>query len=109
MSGSLSALALAALIFVGGHFVLSSAPVRGALIARLGRVPFTGLYAVFAAATFTWLIVAYARMTTDTEPTSQGRWRVQNSVSPTRAVDHRQADHDDRAAAVRARSVLGWS
>lgn len=59
MSGSLAALALAALIFVGGHFVLSSAPVRGALIARLGRVPFTGLYAVFAGATFTWLIIAY--------------------------------------------------
>jgi uncharacterized membrane protein len=50
---------LAALVFVGGHFVLSSAPVRGALIARLGRVPFTGLYAVFAAAAMSWLIVAY--------------------------------------------------
>ncbi len=59
MSGSLSALALAALIFVGGHFVLSSPPVRGALIARLGRVPFTGLYAVFAGATFSWLVIAY--------------------------------------------------
>ena len=59
MSGSLGALALAALVFVGGHFVLSSAPVRGALIARLGRVPFTGLYAVFAGATFTWLVIAY--------------------------------------------------
>ncbi len=59
MSGSLSALALAALIFVGGHFVPSSAPVRGALVSGLGRVPFTGLYAVFAGATFTWLIVAY--------------------------------------------------
>lgn len=35
-------------LFVGGHFVLSSGPIRGRLVARLGAGPFSGLYSVVA-------------------------------------------------------------
>ncbi len=61
MTGSFAALALSALLFTGGHFVLSGASLRRFLIGRLGRIPYLVLYSVFAAATLVWLIAAYAR------------------------------------------------
>lgn len=60
MSG-LGDLALAALAFVGGHFLLSSAPVRRPLAAALGEVAFAGLYSLLAIAAFAWLLVSYGR------------------------------------------------
>lgn len=61
MTGSFAALVVSALLFTGGHFALSSAPLRRSLIARLGRLPYLVLYSVIAVATLVWLIVAYAR------------------------------------------------
>lgn len=61
MTGSVAHVLIAALLFVGGHFVLSSEPVRSSLVARLGPWPFRGLYSLVALATFAWLIWAYAR------------------------------------------------
>ncbi len=61
MAGSFVALFAAALLFTGGHFVLSGASLRRFLIGRLGRLPYLGLYSVFAAAALAWLIVAYGR------------------------------------------------
>ena len=60
MTGSFAPLVLSALLFTGGHFVLSGASLRRFLIGRLGRLPYRGLYSVFAAA-LAWLIVAYGR------------------------------------------------
>lgn len=37
-------------LFVGGHFVLSSGPIRGRLVARLGVGAFSGLYSLVAVA-----------------------------------------------------------
>ena len=45
MEASLSSLAAATAIFVGGHFVLSSRTVRKPMAARLGAGPWRGLYA----------------------------------------------------------------
>lgn len=59
MTGSLAALALATLAFVGGHFLASSAPVRGPLVARLGERAFLGLYSAAAIALFVWMLLAY--------------------------------------------------
>ena len=60
MSGTLAALVLAVLAFVGGHFLLSSPPVRGALVARLGERGFTGAYSALAIAAFVWMVKAFA-------------------------------------------------
>ena len=37
-------LTLAVLAFVGGHFLLSSPPVRGPVVARVGEPAFSGIY-----------------------------------------------------------------
>ncbi len=54
-------LGLAAVAFLGGHFLLSMAAVRRAVIERLGRPVFLGIYGVYATTTLIWLNRAYAR------------------------------------------------
>ena len=61
MGGTLAPVVLAALAFVGGHFVLSSAPARNVLVARFGERPFRSAYSLIAAAALAWLIYAYNR------------------------------------------------
>jgi uncharacterized membrane protein len=61
MTGTVAAVAWAALAFVGSHLALSSRPVRGPLIGRIGERGFRGLYSIVAAATLVWLILAYNR------------------------------------------------
>jgi len=46
-------------MFAGTHMVLSSLPVRGKLIARLGEKTFRGLYSLIAFATFIPLVWVY--------------------------------------------------
>jgi len=46
-------------MFTGTHMVLSSLPVRGKLIARLGERTFRGLYSLIAFATFIPLVWVY--------------------------------------------------
>src|SRR3954471_1166873 len=59
MTGSLTALLLAMLAFVGGHFVLSAPPVRGRLTARLGERIFAGVYALLMILALIWVVAAY--------------------------------------------------
>jgi uncharacterized membrane protein len=59
MTGSIAAVVVAAVAFIGAHFVLSSAPVRGPLTRRLGEGPFRGVFSVVAGGSLTWLILAY--------------------------------------------------
>ncbi|MCR6633016.1 MAG: NnrU family protein [Magnetospirillum sp.] len=54
-------LVLFALLFVGGHVVLSSLPVRDRLVAVLGERVYIPLYATLATASLTGLIWAWAR------------------------------------------------
>jgi uncharacterized membrane protein len=59
MSGGLDILFAAAAAFVGGHFLLSSAPVRGALVQQAGEKAYQLGYSVVAVATFVWMLLAY--------------------------------------------------
>lgn len=59
MLGSLDALFAATVLFVGGHFVLSSQPVRPKLVRALGRQGFTLVYSLFVAGAFLWMVTAY--------------------------------------------------
>lgn len=61
MAGTLTALTLAILAFVGGHFLASSPAVRGPLVTRLGERVFAGLYSAAAIALFIWMLIAYGR------------------------------------------------
>lgn len=55
----MSQLALAVLAFVGGHFVLSRQPVRGALVNRIGESAFSAAYSTLMLAAFIWMVGAY--------------------------------------------------
>lgn len=59
MTGNFTALFLATLGFVGGHFLLSYPPLRGRLVAALGEKPFLGVYSVLMVAFLAWVIAAY--------------------------------------------------
>jgi len=59
MTGSLTALALAVLAFVGGHFVLSSPPLRRPLAGALGERAFAGAYSALMLAAFVWTVAAF--------------------------------------------------
>ncbi len=59
MTGSLNALFAATVFFVAGHFFLSSAPIRGALVGRFGESRFMGLYSVVVFLAFVWMLLAY--------------------------------------------------
>lgn len=59
VTGELMHVALAAGLFVGSHFLLSSPPVRDPLVAMLGEKPFQGLYSLIALALIIWLAMAY--------------------------------------------------
>lgn len=59
MTGSLNALFAAVLCFVGGHFLLSSRPLRKSLVRTLGANGFLTAYSAVMAAAFMWMIAAY--------------------------------------------------
>ena len=59
MTGPLAHLVAAAIVFVGGHFLISSTPLRAAIAARIGERAYLGAFTVFAAATLAWLGLAY--------------------------------------------------
>ena len=59
MTGSLPALAAAAVFFVASHFGLSHATIRGAMVGRLGEKPFRAIHGVIDLAALAWLVLAY--------------------------------------------------
>ena len=61
MVGSLDVLFAATALFVGGHFMLSSMPVRLALIEKLGETRFLAYYSILMVAVFAWMVLAFIR------------------------------------------------
>jgi len=59
MLGSANALIAATLAFVGGHFLLSSRPLRPALNERLGERGFRILYSAAMTLALIWMVAAY--------------------------------------------------
>lgn len=58
--GPLWPLLLATLLFVGGHLLLASGPIRSPLCARFGEPIFQGGYSLFVGAAMSWMIMAWA-------------------------------------------------
>src|SRR5215510_3937803 len=59
MTGSILELLVAAIIFVGSHFFLSSSGLRAALVVRLGDSGFRAFYSILAILLLVWMIFAY--------------------------------------------------
>ena len=59
MIGTIGGVALAAAVFVASHIVLSSTPLRGALVGVLGAAGFRGTYSAVALAALVWLVAAH--------------------------------------------------
>ena len=68
-------LIIAAIAFVGTHFLLSH-PARGPLVGAMGERGFSAFYSVVALATFVWVVVAYrgAPATAPLWPVSDVLW-----------------------------------
>jgi uncharacterized membrane protein len=60
ITGTLTELLLAAFAFAGGHFLLSSTPLRAMLAGRFGEKGFQGVFSLFAGLALVWLIWSYA-------------------------------------------------
>ena len=59
MTGSLDSLIAATAVFVLGHFLLSSGPLRTPLVRTLGQGGFLPLYSIAVAAAFLWMLAAH--------------------------------------------------
>lgn len=54
-------LTLAVLVFLATHIVLSSTPLRGRIVGRIGEKAFLGLYSLIALLAIVWMSIAYAQ------------------------------------------------
>jgi uncharacterized membrane protein len=79
--GSINAVAAAAIVFVGSHFLLSH-PLRRPLVRAMGEAGFQGVYSLVALLMLGWLIVAYrkAPLTAPLWPVGDGLWAVVTAV-----------------------------
>jgi len=59
MAWDLNALLAATTLFVGGHFLLSSDPLRSRLVAALGETLFRRVYGLIMLAAFAFMLLAY--------------------------------------------------
>lgn len=68
---------LAAIVFVGTHFLLSH-PLRSALVERVGERGFLGIYSLVALGAFIWMVLAYraAPVTPFLWPVGDGLWVI---------------------------------
>jgi hypothetical protein len=65
MIGSLNALFAATVLFVVGHFALSSQPLRMVLVGKLGETRFLTAYSALMLVVFVWMILAYINAPAD--------------------------------------------
>ncbi|MDP6602627.1 MAG: NnrU family protein [Rhodospirillales bacterium] len=59
MTGTLAHLVAAAIAFVGGHFLISSTPLRWAIVAKIGERAYLGVFSALAVVALAWLGLAY--------------------------------------------------
>jgi uncharacterized membrane protein len=79
--GSTNGLMVAAVAFVGSHFLLSH-PLRKRSVRALGEIGFLGVYSVVAFVTLGWLIVAYRKAppTAPLWPVGDMLWALASAV-----------------------------
>lgn len=87
MLGTIDALLIGLVAFVGGHFALSSPPLRDPTVRQIGEERFRGLYALLALATLIWIVIAYgaAPQVPVWAPPAWTRW-IPNLAMPVAAM-----------------------
>lgn len=75
--GTTTAVLIAAIAFVGSHFLLSH-PLRRPFVRSIGEAAFLGLYSLVAIATLAWMVIAYraAAATLPLWPVGNALWAV---------------------------------
>lgn len=87
MIGTIEALFLAVVTFVGGHFLLGLPVIRAALVDRIGENPFKGMFSLLSAAGFIWMLLAYgAAPRIEIWPRADWAFWVPNLVLPFSAI-----------------------
>lgn len=66
MLGTVDHVLYAAIAFVGLHFLLAGAPLRGVLVGALGEKGFAGIFSLLGIVTLVWLVMAYGAAPTET-------------------------------------------
>lgn len=83
MIGTMQALFLAVVAFVGGHFILSSVAVRHGIIKAIGQNGFRLVYSGLALATLVWVVAAYGKAPVIVLwPVSRGLWYLPFFILP---------------------------
>lgn len=79
--GSIEAVAVAAIAFVGGHFLLSH-PLRKRLVGAMGEAGFQGVYSLIAILTFGWMVFAFCKApaTAPLWPVGDGLWVLVSAI-----------------------------
>jgi uncharacterized membrane protein len=83
MVGTSDHVLYAAIVFIAIH-VLSSTPLRAAVVGRLGEGPFRGLFSLLSLATFGWLVWAHSAAPFDAlwAPPAWTRWLALVLMAP---------------------------
>lgn len=55
-------LVVIAALFVGTHLGISSTPLRGLLVSKMGEKPYTGLYSLLSLVLISWLVSTYNKL-----------------------------------------------
>ena len=109
MLGTIDALLLGLVLFVGGHFVLSSPPLREPAVRAVGEERFRGLYAMLALASLLWTVLAFGKapFVEVWSPPLWTRW-IPNVVMPFAAIVLSYGGMPAIDAKVRRRAESAW-
>jgi uncharacterized membrane protein len=74
MTGTLTSLVIATAVFLGIHIIPSSY-LRSGIVARIGNLPYLGLFSLLSGGAMAWMVIAY-----NDAPDGQVLWQFDNAA-----------------------------